>query len=111
MSALIRNLLIFSVLGQSRKGNKKKKKKEVLTSHLSSFPQRGSALSGDSEKIFYRGLLIHFSHLPELAIITALYIEPHGNSEGCTHALTLMTLGSAREPCVLRHAHICNCKN
>lgn len=56
----------------------RKKEKEVSTSHLLCFPQRASALSGDSEKIFYQGLLIHFSHLPELAIITALYIEPHG---------------------------------
>lgn len=58
--------------GRRREGGKN------VSLHLISaaFPQRAPALSRGGAEIFYRGLLIHYSHLPELAIITALYIEP-----------------------------------
>lgn len=49
-----------------------------MSLHLiyAAFPQRDSTLSRGVAEIFYPGLLIHYSHLPELAIITVLYIEP-----------------------------------
>lgn len=76
---------LFSAFGgkqRKNRGERKKKKRgwgeKNVSLHLISaaFPQRASALSRGGAEIFYRGLLIHYSHLPELAIITALYIEP-----------------------------------
>lgn len=66
----------FSAFGG--KAEKEMRKKSLLTSHLYCFSTESVALSRDGAEIFYQGLLIHYSHLPELAIITALYIESRG---------------------------------
>lgn len=67
---------IYSFSAFSGKAEKEmRNKKSLLTSHLNCFSTEMLALSRDGAEIFYQGLLIHYSHLPELAIITALYIE------------------------------------